>query len=127
MAPPRRRRLDGKQVRSAGAPRGEPDWRASYELVDPDEVEKYVRRHPFLVPLLIEAPDRITDLFGPHSGLVLEAPVFSDDGTQHLYLTVRTSNGVDVARTRRERLEEGWWLDAMRQARARMTVDIELV
>ncbi len=103
------------------------DWRARYELINVDEVEAYVRRHPFLVPLLVEAPDRITALFGPHRGLVLEAPVFPDDGTQHLYLNVRTSDAIDVAMERRERLEEGWWLDAMRQARARMTVDLELV
>jgi hypothetical protein len=127
MALPRRRTSQPDQDRQAGAPGPAPDWHALYEIENPAQVDAYVRRYPFLVPLLTDAPDHIARHFGPHRGLVLEAAVFHDDGTQHLYLLVRTTDALEDAVTRRDRLDEQWWLDAMLDARARMTIDVEFV
>ena|SRR5687768_15107709 len=127
MALPRRRTQQRDEDRQASAPGGDADWHALYEIENPAEVDAYVAAHPFLVPLLSNAPERIRRYFGPHRGLALEAPVFADDGTQHLYLLVRTADPLKDVMASRDRLDEHWWLDAMIEARARMTIDVEFI
>jgi hypothetical protein len=127
MALPRRRTPQQDEGRPAGAPGADVDWHALYEIENPAEVDAYVRRYPFLVPILIKAPDHIARHFGAHCGLVLEAPIFPDDGTQHLYLLVRTADPFDEVVAHRDQLDEQWWLDAMVEARSCMTIDVEFV
>ena len=127
MALPHRRTPSHSQEPQASRPGSEPDWHAYYQIENPADVDAYVRRHPYLEPLLSRAPDQIARHFGAHRGLVLDAPVFPDDGTQHLYLLVLTADPFDEVVVRRDRLDKQWWLDAMVKAQARMTVDVEFV
>lgn len=120
MALPKR-----KSDKGSSPPDDQSDWRSYYEIENPADIDAYVRRYPFLVALLHDAPARIARHFGPYSGLCLEAPVDPEDGTQHLYLLVRTPAPFEDVLARRDRLDDEWWLDAMLDARARMTVDVE--
>lgn len=104
-----------------------PDWRAAYEIESPAEVDAYVTRHPFLVPLLAEAPLRIAEHFGTHHGLVLEAPVDPEDGSQLLCLYIRAMGNARHVAERRDRLDDRWWLDALVAARTRLIVDVEFI
>jgi hypothetical protein len=121
MALPRRR-ADHKQDARSG---DQPDWHASYEIENAADVDAYVDRHRFLRPLLLEAPARIAESFGPHDGLALEAPIDPEDSSRHLYLRIRTAAPFESVQRARDRLDDEWWIGAMREARGRMTVDVE--
>jgi hypothetical protein len=121
MALPKRKGDRG----SSPPPNDQPDWHAHYDIENPSDVDAYVLRYPFLAGLLDDAPARIAQHFGPYSGLSLEAPVDPEDGTQHLYLYVRTTAPFEDVLARRDRLDDEWWLDAMLAARTRMTIDVE--
>ena len=121
MAVPKRQRGEDQSPGVAAA-----DWRSSYEIKDDGAAESFVERHPVLVGLLERAPDAIRQHFGEHRGLRLEAVADPDaEGAEHLYLFVRTDRPFEEAYQRQRRLDEEWWLDAMRDARGLMTVGIE--
>jgi hypothetical protein len=119
MALPNRDVGAGRSASAADA------WQAPYEFENRDMVLAYVARHPFLVPLLERAPAAIARHFGDHDDLLLEVVADPDsDGAEHLYLYVLTRGGVEEVLRRRARLDDGWWIDAMLDARGRMTVDV---
>ncbi len=102
------------------------DWRSTFDIEDLDAVEAFVDRHPFLASLLERAPTAVATHFGEHQGLRLEVVADPDaEGAEHLYLFVRTDRPFEEAYERQRQLDEEWWLDAMPEARAMMTVGIE--
>ncbi len=110
---------------SSSGPEAGVDWRMLYDIESPEAVESYVGRNSFLVPLLRRAPAAIGLHFGNHEGLRLEVSVDPDEGDEHLYLYVIAEGDYEEMLERRERLDNDWWIDAMRDARAQMTVDVE--
>jgi hypothetical protein len=111
-------------VDTARVPTKEPQPEALeklYTLRRPMEVSEFLEAHPFLVPLLVEAHDRIGEYFEPQPEVVLEAvtdPEADDDRQLVAYL--QTQFGVDEALARLDRLDENWWFKASRRGRGKL-------
>ncbi len=121
MTIPKHQASDERPIAAVAA-----DWRSPYDIEDRSAVEAFIDRHPFLTSLLERAPAAIQARFGPHAGLRLEVLADPDaEGAEHLYLFVRTDRPFEEAYERQRQLDEEWWLDAMPEARAMMTVGIE--
>lgn len=90
------------------------------------EVAEFVRRHPHLEAILEEARTRIGAAFGPDVRVRFE--VFRDpereadtEGTLFALVDVSALDP-DEARLRRDRLWDGWWLDALPRARGDLVI-----
>ena len=88
--------------------------RGRYAVRRPDEVAAYLRDHPNLVPLLVEAADVIPRYFGPDAPLVLELVTDPEDDAPvpELFALVRTTLDRIDALDRLDRLDADWWTDA---------------
>ena len=74
-----------------------------------------------------EARTRTRAIFGEDADLVLEvqADRDSEEPDEHLYVMLRTGLPSAEATKRLDKLDEDWWLDAVPQARGRMTIALE--
>ena len=122
MALPKRRR-DQKQIRSTD---GQPDWHTFYDVENPAEVDKFVAQNDFLSGLLRAAPAEIGSRFGPATSLRLEFVVDPEDDPPSGYLSlgIRTVLDDDHAYEQLDRLDEEWWIDAIRDSQGLLTIDI---
>jgi hypothetical protein len=93
------------------------------------QVRRFLEAEPYLVPLLFEAYDEIRRLFGQNTGLALELTYDPDGGPEsgELFALVQTSESVEEALAKLQRLDTEWWLATSRQARGKMNIDVELV
>ena len=126
VALPRRLSSQPDRDRQAGAPGPAPDWHALYEIENPAEVDAYVAEHPGIASMLERASTEITARFGANTTLLLEHVVDPDDDppSEFLALDIRTSLGDEEAYERRNRLDEEWWFDAIREAPGVLTIDL---
>lgn len=100
---------------------------ARYALRRPTEVTDYLRQHPHLIPILVEAAEVIPRYFGADTPLVLE--VFTDPESEtderELFAIVRTPLGPDDALETLYRLQDDWWLAASPTGPGVLVLDIE--
>lgn len=106
------------------------EWVAGiYQFNDPQPVSGFLRRHPFLVNLLIDAWPRIQSCFGSDAQAALE--LFKDpeevNGEGKLFVLVQTSLPANEALNRLEKLDQDWWLDATARSQGRLNIDVEYV
>jgi hypothetical protein len=91
-----------------------------------DEVIRFLKVYPFLVPLLLEACDKIAEYFAAFSGVVLE--VITDpeaENDRELFAFIRTSLPPVEAFDGLDRLDEEWWLDASDKAKGKLCIHVE--
>jgi len=96
-----------------------------YTYRRPNEVKGYIIAYPFLVPLLVEAHDKIGDCFGPPE-IVLEVvtdPEALDD--RQLVAFIQTNFDVDEALTRLRQLDKNWWFEASHRSRGKLCIHLE--
>lgn len=102
--------------------------RPLYSFRRSDEVAAFLKDHPFLVTLLLEARVQITKYFGSEADVALE--VITDPGSvsdRQLFALVRTNLSPDEALIELERLDQEWWLAAMDNAQGHLGIDVEFV
>jgi hypothetical protein len=83
----------------------------SYTLREPQQVWEFLAKYPFLVPVLLEAPEKIKQYF-PDSKLFLEVvpdPEIID--WVPLVLSINTTLDPDDAVDRQNQLDKDWWLN----------------
>ena len=101
--------------------------RRRYVFRHPDEVIAYLREYPHLVPVLLDAADRITRYFGPDAPLVLE--VFTDPESEpeerELFALVQTPLGADAALANLYQLQDEWWLAAAPDGPGVLVIGVE--
>jgi len=89
------------------------------------EVLWFLGKYPVLVPLLLEAHDKIGDHFS-HPQLFLEVvtdPEVNDD--HQLVVFIATNSRPDEALRRLGRFDEDWWLDASHGAQGNLCIHVE--
>ena len=97
-----------------------------YILRRRNEVTGFLKAHPFLVPLILEAYGKIAEYFGPSAEVVLEVttdPEAEDD--QELFVLMQAQRSPHEALACLDRLDQEWWLDALPKAQCKMTIDVE--
>lgn len=99
------------------------DW---YTVLQPQAVCKFIRRHPSLADLLIEAYAPLTDSFGPNPQVLLS--VISDPeeaGLDELVGSIRTPLEPDEALERLDAFDEYWFLDQLNRANGKLNFNLD--
>ena len=82
-----------------------------YIFRKPEEVSRFLQVYPFLVPLLLEAHDRIGAYFGPRQEVVLEVVTDPEAvADRQLVAFIQTELHPVEALDRLDQLDEDWWL-----------------
>lgn len=98
-----------------------------YTLRERSEVLKFLDNHPFLVPVLLEAPEKIRDYF-PGDSLILDMaidPESSSPEDDRLVLLIATDIEADESVDRLWELDNAWWLNAAQRSQHKMFIDLE--
>ena len=98
-----------------------------YILRNRSEVLKFIEQSPFLIPVLLEAPDKIRDYF-PGDSLILDIaidPESSSIDDDKLVLLIATDIDADESVDRLWELDKAWWLNASRRSQHKMFTNLE--
>lgn len=97
----------------------------SYTLRGRDEVLQFVDKYPFLVPVLLEAPEKIGDYF-PDSQLFLEVvPDAEVTDWVHLVLSILMKLDPDDAVDRLNQLDWNWVIHNSYEVRSKFFTTLE--
>jgi len=92
-----------------------------------DEVRKILARHPELVPVLMEASERLPEFVPITRPVVLEWVPWeeNDDADGTLFAVIQTDLPPEEVRPLRERLSREWLADAARRVDLRFNVGVD--
>jgi hypothetical protein len=97
-----------------------------YAFRRPEEVSQFLKAHPFLVSLAIEAHDKIGDYFGLQTTVILEVVTDPEAiGDRELFAFIQTSLTSQEALDRLDRLDQEWWLDAADRSEGKLCFHVE--
>ncbi len=98
-----------------------------YYIKDRAEVLAYIEKYSFLMPLLLEAPEKIKNFF-PASELFLKVVIDREEPDWvELAIYINVSCVGKEAHEKLTRLDEEWWLDASDQAKSKLFINLEFV
>lgn len=104
------------------------DIERQYVLHDAQTVRKYLRSHPFLVPLLQEAYGEIERCFGNNLSVVLEVVVDPEiPNYRKLWVLMQIGREPGAARAKLDCLDDQWWLPQSHRANGSMNIGLEFV
>lgn len=98
-----------------------------YTVRNRSEVLKFIEEYPFLIPVLLEAPDKIGYYF-PGDALILDMaidPESSSTDDDKLVLLIATDIDADESVDRLWELDKAWWLNASRRSQHKMFTNLE--
>jgi hypothetical protein len=98
-----------------------------YEIDDEAAIASYVRRFPFVIPLLEEARPAIDAAFGAGTPAGLEVfidPETTAPGGEQLFVVIRPDLPPDDAYVRLDRLVDTWFLDAAPRIGGRLNLTV---
>jgi hypothetical protein len=99
-----------------------------YQIEDSKAVTEFLAQNTFLNDLLVEAHDKIVEIFGEDADMHLELYEDPDFGShQQLYAVIVTSLDTKEAIPLQERLDDTWWLDNLMRARGKFNIIVEYV
>ncbi len=83
-----------------------------FHFSDADSVEDFLRKHPFLVGLILEAREQIRRYFGEDCRLALQ-PFYDPEDPRHpqLLLLIQSDRPVEEKMALLDRFDEEWWFD----------------
>jgi len=92
------------------------------------EVSRFLEKHPFLVPVLVEAYSKFGNCFGPYPRVSLE--VVKDPEVQGLvelfgYIVTRLTP--EEAGKRLQRFDRDWFLDQLPHVKGLLNFDVEFL
>ena len=94
-----------------------------YVRTDKARVDEFLKRHPGLDNLLLEAYEQIHAYF-PESRNLLEVITDPELGYQQLLVTVMTPCDIDEAMNRLDTFRDDWWLDNLWRADEKLLIDV---
>lgn len=98
-----------------------------YSPLDDRRVDAFLRKHPFLVSVLIDAVPQIERVFGAIKHLKLELthdPETVDDEGR-LFIRIPTRLSWQEALGKLDSLDDSWWLEASRATDGRLCIDVD--
>jgi hypothetical protein len=107
---------------------GETQYTAHYVTHDPEAVEAFLARYPFLVPLLTEALGPLGDAFGTDTPLLVAVERDPEVADWHeLMVAVQTTLPADEADRRLEAFDTTWWLANLPRAQGKLFFTLAFV
>jgi hypothetical protein len=101
---------------------------ANYQIEEPLAVAEFLRQHPFLDGLLIEARQQISHVFGQATPVELrlyDEPEYR--GNPELYAEILTSLTVEESLTLQETLDQNWWLDNLDRGQGKFHIMVGFI
>lgn len=99
-----------------------------YGFREEAEAARFLRMHPALIDLLLEAPPHFERYFGPNPQVVLEVVVDPEaSDSEELFANICTSLPAEEALERLDQLDEGWFLDQLERTAGRFNFNLEFV
>lgn len=98
---------------------------ALYSIAQPKEVEDFLEKNPFLIPLLSATYQNIRKFFS-YSKVTLDVEIDDEYGTESLAAHVVTSLPLEEAYKQLKQFDWQWWLNVLDQAKSKFYVDLEL-
>lgn len=98
-----------------------------YDFEDPVPVGEFLKTHPFLVPILLEAIAKLRDLFG--RGRFALRLVYEGDSPSEpeLFAVAKTVLAPEQALKALDTFDEQWWLEASEPAAGKLNFSVEYV
>ena len=97
------------------------------EDVDP-EVDAFLRRYPFLVPLLKESVDPLKKIFGDRGTLSIYVETDPEvEGWEYLVIAIRTTLPADQAQGQLDTFGSMWWLEHLPHTQGNVLFTLEFV
>lgn len=100
----------------------------NYNVSNIDDVKKFVEKHTFLIALLAEIPERVSNFFGSVKGLdlrLISDKEFKDSSELSIRIltNLKAKDAMDIL----DKFDEEWWLDNISRAKNRINVSLEFV
>jgi hypothetical protein len=96
-----------------------------YVMVDKDEVKNFIYNHPFLIPILREAPENIKNIFGKGTILILEIILDSEENYRELFIVIKSKYKSKKARQLMDKLDSKWFLGKINQTKGKLCITEE--
>lgn len=96
-----------------------------YQIEKESEVISFVRKYPFLMNILTEAPNQIHRIFGKDVTLCLELHHDPEEGWDELFIVIKSPYAAEEAIRRENQLAEEWFLDRMEAAQGKLNITEE--
>lgn len=99
---------------------------AGYQMRDRLNVQRFLREHSFLLPLLYETIAKTPEYF---PGAVVRLDLFQDpeseDVSEHLFVRIVSELEAREAYDKLRQLQSEWWLARLPEARGQMTIGLD--
>jgi hypothetical protein len=93
-----------------------------------EEVSRFVERHPFLIPALLEAYSRIENYFGLHPQVFFEVVRDPEvQGLVELFGCIVTRLAPEEAGEQLQRFDRDWFLDQLPRVKGLLNFDVEFL
>ena len=92
------------------------------------EVDAFLTRYPFLVPLLRESADPLRKIFGGQAMLSLTVATDPEvEDWEYLVVAVRPTLSADAAQAQLDAFDADWWLQKLPHAQGKLLFTLEFV
>lgn len=86
----------------------------------------FVASHPFLIAILEEVRQKVSDFFPLPFNLILEVTADLETTASHaLFVFIQTPLALTEALRRLDRFDDEWWLKASERAEGKLCIDVE--
>jgi hypothetical protein len=99
------------------------DVLALYTVPQPEEVQDFLEKNPFLIPLVSATYENIRKYF-TYSDVTLDLEIDPEDRTESLAAHVITSLSVEESYKQLKQFDWQWWLNVLDQARSEFYVNL---
>lgn len=104
------------------------DTVVGYTFVEGAGVRRFISKNPFLLPLLKEIPEKISDYFIRNYSLSLELTSDPDfPQSVQLWVNVVTTETAAEARPKMDEFDMDWWLDNIDKAKEKLNITLNYV
>ena len=100
------------------------DVLALYTVPKPEEVQDFLEKNPFLIPLVSATYENIEKYFSSYSQVTLDLEIDPEDGTESLVALVITSLSVEESHKQLKQFDWQWWLKVLDQAQSKFYVNL---
>lgn len=96
-----------------------------YRIEKEAEVISFIRKYPFLLSILEEAPSHIYRIFSKDVTLCLELHHDPEESWDELFIIIKSAYSAEKAIGLENRLAEEWFLDRIKDTRGKLNITEE--
>lgn len=96
-----------------------------YQIENEEEVISFVKKHPFLVNVIEEAPYQIYRIFGRDVTVCLELHHDPEEGWDELFIVIKSAYSAEEAIGLENRLSQEWFLDKIKETKGKLNITEE--